>query len=313
MKKEKVKEFAKKYLIGFILGIISACSISVIAATYFPSNDVTYDNTASGLKSTNVQGAIDELYGVCFPKTGGDIITDLLPDNPDELYKDEHGNIRYYGKTPNNYVSFNNELWRILGVIDGKIKIIRNESIGERAWTSSRYNNNWTSSELKSYLNNEYYNNINGKYKEMISEETYFLGGPKNESDYKTLTASDYYNVERSNSVNSRNPVSTKQYIGLIYPSDYGYAAGSNCLSTALFDFSGNCKNSDYLSDENGYWLQTPTADGFNALIVGSYGFVYEVYCYSDTVHVRPALYLISEVKITGGDGSQNNPFQLSM
>ena len=59
--KEKTKEFLKKYLIGFVLGIVSACTISVIAATYFPSNDVTYDNSESGLTSTNVQGAIDEL------------------------------------------------------------------------------------------------------------------------------------------------------------------------------------------------------------------------------------------------------------
>ena len=56
--KEKIKEFAKQYLIGFVLGVITAISISVIAATYFPSNDVTYDNTESGLSSTDVQGAI---------------------------------------------------------------------------------------------------------------------------------------------------------------------------------------------------------------------------------------------------------------
>ena len=56
--KEKTKEFLKKYLIGFVLGIVSACTISVIAATYFPSNDVTYDNSESGLTSTNVQGRL---------------------------------------------------------------------------------------------------------------------------------------------------------------------------------------------------------------------------------------------------------------
>ena len=123
--KEKTKEFLKRYLIGFMLGIVSAGAIIVYAETYFPSNDITYDNKESGLSSTDVQGAIDELYGVCFPpKTGSDTITDLVDINTDELYKDDKGNIRYYGKNPNNYVSFNNELWRIIGVIDGKIKII---------------------------------------------------------------------------------------------------------------------------------------------------------------------------------------------
>ena len=61
----KIKEFIKSYAIGLIVGIVVSGTISVIAATYFPSNDVTYDNTESGLASTNVQGAIDELYGVC--------------------------------------------------------------------------------------------------------------------------------------------------------------------------------------------------------------------------------------------------------
>ena len=62
--KEKTKQFLKKYLIGFILGVVSAGVVIVYAETYFPSNDVTYDNTESGLTSTNVQGAIDELYTV---------------------------------------------------------------------------------------------------------------------------------------------------------------------------------------------------------------------------------------------------------
>ena len=44
---------------GLIFG-----TAGVYAATYFPSDDVTYDNSESGLSSTDVQGAIDELYGV---------------------------------------------------------------------------------------------------------------------------------------------------------------------------------------------------------------------------------------------------------
>ena len=194
--------------------------VSVIAATYFPSNQVTYENGTSGMQATDVQGAIDELYKTCTAKPALDVIEDLVSTNTNELYEDEHGDIRYYGKTPNNYVSFNNELWRILGVIDGKIKIIRNESIGEYAWASSR--NNWNNSSLKSYLNGEYYNGINETYKKMISEETYYLGGSTS-SNHKTLTASGYYNAERDSSqVYSGNPTSTTQYIGLMYPSDYG-------------------------------------------------------------------------------------------
>ena len=311
--KEKIKELSKRYLIGFILGIIVSGAISVIAATYFPSNQTTYDNTNTELKSENVQDAIDELYSVCFPPKGSDTITDLLPSNPDELYKDDHGDIRYYGANPNNYVSFNNELWRIMGVIDGKIKIIRNESIGDMQWNSTS-NNNWNNASLKSYLNGEYYNSIDGTYKNMISEETYYLGGATS-SNYQTLTASGYYDAERDSSqVYSGNPASTKQYIGLMYPSDYGYAAGSSCLSTALFYYDGSCKNSDYLSIGVTEWLQAPYASiSNNAAYLYGTGFVST---YSSTTYsyaVRPVLYLTSETQITGGTGTESDPYTLSV
>ena len=309
--KEKIKRFAKEYLIGFVIGIVVCGGVSVIAATYFPSNQVTYENGSSGLESNNVQGAIDELYNVCFPPTGSDTITDLLPSNSDELYEDEHGDIRYYGKSPNNYVSFNNELWRIIGVIDGKIKIIRNESIGDYAWASSG-SNNWNNASLKSYLNGEYYNGIDETYKKMISEETYYLGGSTS-SNRITLTASGYYNAERDSSqVYSGNPTSITQYIGLMYPSDYGYAAGSSCLSTALYDYRISCKNSDYLSIGVTEWLQAPLAStSSNAATLDRTGYVKGNISVTSSAAVRPVLYLNTNVQITGGDGSQGNAFQL--
>ena len=57
--KEKVREIFKSYIPGFILGIISVSIITVYAETFFPSNQTTYDNTNTELKSENVQDAID--------------------------------------------------------------------------------------------------------------------------------------------------------------------------------------------------------------------------------------------------------------
>ena len=312
--REKIKKILIGYLPGFITGLIICGCVSVLAATYFPSNDVTYNNSNSGLQSTNVQDAINELYGVCFPpEYGSDTITNLVDTNSDELYKDDHGDIRYYGASPNNYVRFNNELWRIIGVIDGKIKIIRNESIGEMAW-SSNGKNNWDNSDLKSYLNKEYYNGIDETYRKMISEEKYYLGGI-NYSNYNTLTASGYYNTERSNSVYGSNPTSTEQYIGLMYPSDYGYASGSSCLSTALFNYDKGCENINYLFNGVYEWLQSPLdySDSYGTQIVTT-GHVY-IDSFTVTYHavIRPTLYLTSETQITSGDGSQSNPFQISL
>ena len=330
---KKFKGFAKKYLIGFVIGIIVSGGISVIAATYFPSNQTTYDNTNSGLSSTNVQGAIDELYNVCFPPKGSDTITDLLPSNPDELYEDEHGDIRYYGANPNNYVSFNNELWRIIGVIDGKIKIIKDEALtpvttdnGVTIGTSSGFYwnkvqqsgknwNNWEDSTLQTYLNGTYYNSLNSTYRNMISPSTYYLGGATS-SNYQTLTASGYYNSERDSSqVYSGNPGSTTQNIGLMYPSDYGYAAGESCLSAALYNYDSSCKNTDYLSIGKTEWLQAPNASfSYRAAYLNSTGFVdgyvHDVYNIRPKA-VRPVLYLNTSVQITNGIGSQSNPFKL--
>ena len=60
-----IKDFAKRYLTGFILG---ACLFSIVgsyAAVTFASNEVTYNNSSSGLNTTNVKSAIDELYKLC--------------------------------------------------------------------------------------------------------------------------------------------------------------------------------------------------------------------------------------------------------
>ena len=109
--KEKIKYIS--IFTGFSKGLIICGTISVIAATYFPSNDVTYDNKESGLTSTNVQGAIDELYGVCTakPPAGETIIENAgLEKDPYEC--------RYFftGANPNNYITFNDEPagWRII-------------------------------------------------------------------------------------------------------------------------------------------------------------------------------------------------------
>ena len=56
----------------------------------------------------------------------------------------DDGNIRYYGASPNNYIYFNCddysnqtsstcETWRIIGIFDGKVKILREDTIGKMA------------------------------------------------------------------------------------------------------------------------------------------------------------------------------------
>ena len=183
-------------------------------------------------------------------------------------------------------------------------------SVGNYVW-SSNGSNNWDNASLKSYLNGEYYNSINETYRNMISSETYYLGGADN--NWISATASEYYDAERDSSqVYSGNPASTIQNIGLMYPSDYGYAAGSSCLSTSLFTYNSSCKNSDYLYSAEGGWFQSPLAIGSSYANIINRGFVgYSNGVGRDSMAIRPVLYLNTNVQITGGDGSQFNPFQL--
>ncbi len=256
-------------------------------------------------------------------------LENLVATNPEELYTDDKENIRYYGTDPKNYVTFNNELWRIIGIIDGKIKIVRNEVLtpveidnGVTIGTSEGFYwnyvqqagknlNNWEGSTLQTYLNGTYYNSIDPSSQAMIEESTFYLGGPTS-SNLQTLTSSGYYDVERSDSVYSGNPLSMVQKIGLMYPSDYGYAAGESCLSTALYSYDSNCKNNDYLyNSSKTQWLQSPYAsDSYNVLTVYNTGGVGN-YVSINTLGVRPALYLTSETQIVDGTGTKSDPFIL--
>ena len=94
---------------------------------------------------------------------------DLKKDNTSDQ------NIRYYGSNPNNYVSFNNELWRIIGVFKDNVKLVRKDVLSNSSWDSSDSSinkgsgvNQWGEStdgegneylgaKLQIYLNKMYY------------------------------------------------------------------------------------------------------------------------------------------------------------
>ena len=88
-------------------------------------------------KSTVVNNSITYNYA-----SSESLMNDRLGGTTTSL---DEGNIRYYGASPNNYIYFNCEtypdtnceLWRIIGVFDGKVKIMRNEQIGEYSWDTS--------------------------------------------------------------------------------------------------------------------------------------------------------------------------------
>lgn len=253
---------------------------------------------------------------------------------------------RYEGKNPNNYIWFNNEYWRIIGVFDsashdvsGKnlVKIIRAETLDALAWHKSN-TNDWTASSLKSLLNGAYYNaqdgtnsgycygygttatancdytkrGIQSGYRGMIASVTWHLGGYSSNS----ATTDAFYGYERGTTVYSGRPTSTTGYIGLMYPSDYGYSVlSSSCARTTnlgSYD-SATCAGQSWLYGKGYDWTLTPySSNSSDVFRLNDIGRVYSNsanYGYGS----RPVLYLDASVYKIDGDGSLNNPYIVGM
>ena len=278
-------------------------------------------------------------------------------------------NLRYIGANPNNYVQFNNELWRIIGVFnnidDGtgkketRLKIIRDEPIGSYSWdnkasgtgssTSSNGSNDWGDSTLQIVLNEgAYWNRTSGECpygengattscdftttglteeaKTLISDAKWNLGGlsgaSRDENYYQTAITSAWYTYERGTDVYTNRPTEWIGSIGLMYASDYGYAtSGGNttnretCLNTELYNWNDydDCFNNDWLYTGSHLWALTPISSSSSYVFsVRSYGHVDSNRAYSRNA-LSPALYLSSNVKISGGEGTENSPYQLSL
>ena len=203
---------------------------------------------------------------------------------------------RYEGKNPNNYIWFNNEYWRIIGVFDsashgvsGKnlVKIIRADVLDGLVWDKSN-TNDWTASSLKSLLNGAYYNAQDG-------------------------TSSGYcYGYERGTTVYSGRPTSTTGYIGLMYPSDYGYSVlSSSCTRTTNLGSynSAKCAGQSWLYGKGYEWTLTPySSNSDNVFYLDINGSLSNYYA-SNGYGSRPVLYLDASVYKIDGDGSLNNPY----
>ena len=146
-------------------------------------------------------------------------------------------------------------------------------------------------------------------------------------STYNDVTASMFYSRERGTTVYSGHATTWTGKIGLMYPSDYGYATSggtttnrATCMATKLFDWSNSgvsdCKNNDYLF-KSAYtqWTLVPYSSlSYSAFIVGAGGFVFHGNFVYFTYGVRPAAFLKSNISITDvGIGTVESPFQLKV
>ena len=278
----------------------------------------------------NPPSAADDLLAKANPVA----VTNYTDGNTGEMYTFEHPattqtgaltDYRYIGANPNNYVTFNNELWRIIGVFtveDGtgnaeqRIKIVRNEKLSSGMYWDSNRANEWATATLNTYLNGDYYNALDATSKSMIADTKYYLGG----SNTNYGGAETYYTWERGTTVYSGRSTSWIGKIALMYPSDYSYtyalgvdntcySAGNNCGSS-----SGKTNGWIYNTNSNSYqWLLSPYS-GLSYSVFRQSGSGYFDHDSSTSSYgVRPSLYLVSNIKIDSGDGSEQSPYSLKL
>ena len=287
----------------------------------------------------------------------------LMSTSTPDVYN-ENG-IRYEGADPKNYICLDNKtsgacadsslLFRIIGLFDEEyssngtsssgtkklLKVIDTNNYGGTSgkyWNSAK-TNNWSNASLKTELNGTYLTtllgtlNVNSKLNTAIVSAKWHLGGASS-SNYDTLTAEGIYIEERNTSaIVSGNPAIIYAKVGLMYPSDYGYATvggittnKAGCRAQALNNWNSSsysdCKNNDWVFTSATFvntaeWLLSPSSSNshvatrlYTAGYVGLGGgnFVHGSLC-----AVRPTFYLDSSIlKIVGtGDGSSSNPYRI--
>ena len=282
---------------------------------------------------------------------------------------------RYYGPNPNNYICLDMEggstcpdrgLYRIIGSIyeelegENRLKVIKanpleNKTNNGFSWarTTKYANNVWVTTtdsgnlteSIEELLNaGDWWNNTNdfqgygltNEIKKYISSSRYYLGGVSND------TTGSLYNEERgTNNKYDDVPLYWDGQVGLMYPSDYGYASGNNCATNISLDnYNISCKAINWLYNSCSWqWVMSPGID-FSGIPFNNFlskkgnlldGF-YERGDSSSTIrkcvldleageerrlvkdygYVFPTFYLTSTTTIVSGTGTSTDPYILS-
>ena len=329
-------------------------SVSLKPNTYFSSGDGSFTNPFV------IGDAVEEPSGNSFDTVFAANNTDIFNEN----------GLRYEGADPKNYICLDNKtsgacsssslLFRIIGLFDEEyssngttssgtkklLKVIDTNNFGgtdgkywNRTQTSGKKYNDWSTATLKTELNDTYLSallatsGVNSKLESAIITSKWHLGGA-GLSNYQTLTAEGIYTEERNTSaISSGNPSSIYEKVGLMYPSDFGYATvggtttnKTGCRAKELYNWNSSsysdCKNNDWIfTSQNSFadnreWLLSPySMNSTDAAHLYSGGYVhlngYRVV--GGKFAVRPTFYLDSSIlKIVGtGDGSSSNPYRI--
>ena len=217
---------------------------------------------------------------------------------------------RYSGANPNNYVCFGSDeeicpednLYRIIGVFDDEVKLIKSTSYGGYQLDINGINT-WSSSSLNTTLNSVYLVSLDN-WAQKIAFYDWKVGGMDHYNGRSTpKTAYDYeVGVESESTTYSAR-------IGLMYVSDYGYGATHESWTTNLSSYRNVTTN--WLHFSSSEWTITPHVNFENySFAVGLSSVEYALV--NRYKEVRPCFYLNSNVSYVSGIGSSSDPYRIN-
>jgi len=317
----------------------------IITVTFKDVEINKMDKSTSSLTVTLDYSQADGSSGTVGSQTAANQLTQTAVTTGDGLYADEYeaGRYVYKGANPNNYITFNNETWRILAVeTDGTLKIMKKDSIEKMKWdttdpTTGRNNANntycqissgtyigcnawskmegtWTNANktgtvtqdasLNTYLNNDYYNSLNSEAQALIQTHSWGIGPVTDE------------NTDLAAQIQSENGTTWTGNIGLMSLSDY-LRANTNTEQCGNFKLNDSnysiCKTTNYMVSTSNYlWTISPHASiTYYVFLVFSNGYVSDNYTRYNRSSVVPVLYLTSNIHLDG-EGTESNPYTIN-
>lgn len=251
-------------------------------------NGVNDGGSATLTKTTNTTGTLLSSVITAGVGTSGDGVITKVTDNGTEQY-------RYQGNNPNNYVSFNNQLWRIIGYVpvclevspitedttingtsfkqgeaqctkwENRVKIIKADPIGTFAYNKSNYSSSnpivWIGSTIQGLLNTCFLGKKDGCSKYCYAYSTtqgvcnYSQNGINENDSYGNMIERVYYNTGMSNSYSSSSVVYANEVKKQVSEKSMTGLMYASDFGYAISGYTGNLGYSSAYSQMINNWL----------------------------------------------------------
>ena len=242
-------------------------------------------------------------------QTAAEFITNLYTEDSTELYYDKNKNLLYYGANPNNHIIINQEMWQIIGVYNNKLKLIKENSIG-----NYQYDNNlkyYQNSKINNLLNELYYKSAKGTcYQDNLEKECNFTNTGLTK---ETITLLDMQTVnnETTSIENKENFKESQITITNTFETNISLPSITDYINTLYCKEENTCNTSWMtkpgtllltLNDiNNNLYTMSITEDGSIKIDNDA----------TTNLEVRPVIVLKEENYIIKGNGTQDTPYIL--